>query len=210
LVATAIVATNAAARRRLRKALEDADGLEVVTEAETLEELLQADVEPEVVVLGAGPGSIVRVRDVRRALPNAVLVAVDDWKNSQDFRGLLAEGADAVVLREEIEGSLGVTIAAARAGQLVVPRQLRASIAKPSLSTREKQVLGMVVMGFSNGEIARKLVLAESTIKSHLSSAFAKLGVRSRSEASALILDSRSGLGTGILTISGSEETKVG
>ena len=211
LAATAIVAADSAARRQLSGALTRASArVEVVGEVATLEELVQAEVEPEVIVLSVGSGRADRVRDVRRALPNAVLIAVDARKNSQEFRGYLAEGADGVVLREEIDESLGVTIAAARAGQLVVPRQLRASIAKPSLSTREKQVLGMVVMGFSNGEIARKLVLAESTIKSHLSSAFSKLGVRSRSEASALILDSSSGLGTGILTISGGEESNGG
>ena len=72
------------------------------------------------------------------------------------------------------------------------------------LSTREKQVLGMVVLGFTNGEIARQLHLAESTIKSHLSSSFTKLGVRSRNEAAELI-DADGGLGTGILAISGAE-----
>ncbi len=43
--------------------------------------------------------------------------------------------------------------------------------------------------GSTNALIARELGLAESTIKSHLSSAFAKLGVASRAEAAALILD---------------------
>jgi DNA-binding NarL/FixJ family response regulator len=56
-------------------------------------------------------------------------------------------------------------------------------------------------MGMTNAEIAAKLFLAESTVKSHLSSAFAKLGVASRSEAAAVILDSRTGVGLGILTI---------
>jgi DNA-binding NarL/FixJ family response regulator len=79
---------------------------------------------------------------------------------------------------------------------------------KPRLSPREKQVLSMVVLGFTNREIANKLYLAESTIKSHLSSAFEKLGVRSRSDAVALILDSKNGLGTGILSIL-EEETAI-
>ena len=66
-----------------------------------------------------------------------------------------------------------------------------------------EQVLGLVVMGYMNGQIAQQLFLAESTVKSHLSSAFAKLGVRSRNEAVELIVDPEQGLGTGILALGG-------
>jgi hypothetical protein len=45
-------------------------------------------------------------------------------------------------------------------------------------------------------------------VKSHLSSAFSKLGVRSRNEATALILDPENGLGTGILAISQDERAE--
>jgi DNA-binding NarL/FixJ family response regulator len=56
------------------------------------------------------------------------------------------------------------------------------------------------VMGFTNAGIAKKLFLAESTVKSHLSSAFTKLGVRSRHEAAALLSDPQQ-RGLGVLTI---------
>jgi DNA-binding NarL/FixJ family response regulator len=78
---------------------------------------------------------------------------------------------------------------------------LRAAVRRPTLSVREKQVLAMVVMGYSNCEIASRLFVAESTVKSHLNAAFRKLGVRSRSEAASLILDPHGSLGPGILAI---------
>jgi DNA-binding NarL/FixJ family response regulator len=78
---------------------------------------------------------------------------------------------------------------------------LGAAVERPPLTPREKQVLALVVMGYTNREIADQLVLAESTVKSHLFSAFRRLGVRSRSEAVALITDPARGLGSGILTI---------
>jgi len=66
---------------------------------------------------------------------------------------------------------------------------------------REKQVLGLVVMGYMNCQIAERLFLAQSTVKSHLSSAFGKLGVRSRNEAADLILNHERGLGLGVLAL---------
>jgi DNA-binding NarL/FixJ family response regulator len=56
-------------------------------------------------------------------------------------------------------------------------------------------------MGCMNHEIAKTLYVSESTVKSHLSSAFTKLAVRSRTEAVDLILDPEQGLGRGILAI---------
>ena len=56
-------------------------------------------------------------------------------------------------------------------------------------------MLGSVVTGRTNAQIADELGLAESTVKSHLSSAFAKLGVASRAEAAALIRDQLNGPG---------------
>jgi DNA-binding CsgD family transcriptional regulator len=59
----------------------------------------------------------------------------------------------------------------------------------------------MVVLGLTNAEIAQKLFVTEASVKAHLTSAFAKLGVRSREAAAALILDPDAGYGPGILRI---------
>jgi DNA-binding NarL/FixJ family response regulator len=90
---------------------------------------------------------------------------------------------------------------AALEGLLVLSPPLGPAVERPPLTPREKQILALVVMGFTNREIADQLVVAESTVKSHLFSAFRRLGVRSRSEAVALITDPSRGLGSGILTI---------
>lgn len=87
----------------------------------------------------------------------------------------------------------------------MVPRSVRQSVDRPPLSPRERQILAMVVIDFSNAEIARKLFVSESNVKNTLSSAFQKLGVKSRSAAAELILDGESGLGPGILRISPEE-----
>ncbi len=133
--------------------------------------------------------------------PEAPTVVVLSGADPREVTAALREGAAGVVERDTLATTLPATIAAVACGQLCVPRAFAAETERPLLSIREKQVLGMVVLGFANVEIAQRLFVTESTVKSHLNSAFRKLGVRSRVEATALILNPTSGLGTGILTI---------
>jgi DNA-binding NarL/FixJ family response regulator len=142
------------------------------------------------------------LRELRQACRSIGIVAVvpADTDHS-NLRETIAAGAEGVILDSEADTALSVALDAVAQGQVVVPRDLIRYFRKPVLSAREKQVLSMVVMGFSNAEIAGRLFLAESTVKSHLSSAFSRLGVKSRKQATALILDPESGLGPGILGI---------
>ncbi len=125
--------------------------------------------------------------------------AIEPW----GVRAVLTAGVAGVVLSKDLPSALGPCVQAVLAGQTCVPRTHWRQLEPPALSSREKQILGLVVMGYMNGQIAEQLFLAESTVKSHLSSAFRKLGVRSRNEAVNLILDPERGLGMGILALGG-------
>jgi DNA-binding NarL/FixJ family response regulator len=150
----------------------------------------------------AGQSLLDAVRAARESLPaHTTLIAVWPLSRGNDSRRALRAGADGLVCEEELLRTLGATIAAVRSGLICMPRPMRAPLESESLSMREKQVLGMLVMGFTNAEIAAKMFLAESTVKSHLSSAYSKLGVRSRKDAATMILDPTEGLGPGILAI---------
>jgi DNA-binding NarL/FixJ family response regulator len=111
------------------------------------------------------------------------------------IRRAVEAGADGVVFESDLETTLAPTVRAILAGQIAVPQARRREVDRPTLSGREKQVLALVVAGKSNKAIAGELFLAESTVKCHLSSAFSKLGVRSRNEAADLVLHSGSELG---------------
>lgn len=151
---------------------------------------------------GSGPGLLEAVRAARESLPaRTTMIVVWPLSRANDSRRALRAGADGLVSDEELFRTLGPTINAVRAGLICLPRRMRAPLESESLSMREKQVLGMLVMGFTNAEIGAKLFLAESTVKSHLSSAYSKLGVRSRKDAATMILDPTEGLGPGILAI---------
>jgi DNA-binding NarL/FixJ family response regulator len=152
------------------------------------------------------------VGKLREQNEHAPIVVICEQIQRWEVRAALAAGASGVVLEDELAHALGPCLLAVCAGQICVPRQHWRQIEPPALSTREKQILGLVVMGYMNSQIAEQLFLAESTVKSHLSSAFGKLGVRSRNEAVSMILDSKRGLGTGILALGGErlETTSTG
>ena len=142
---------------------------------------------------------------LRSSHPGPLVAVVKEMPGARGARAIAArlEGA---VLATEVEGALRPTLEAVAVGQCVVPKAIRQIVDRPPLSPRERQILAMVVMDFSNAEIAAKLFVTESNVKNHLSSAFQKLGVKSRSAAAELILDGESGLGPGILRISPEEE----
>ncbi len=141
------------------------------------------------------------VERLTRRFAQTPLVVVCPGVESREVRATLTAGAAGVILLDDLDDALDPCIRAVMAGQTCVPRAHWQQIEPPALSTREKQILGLVVMGYMNGQIAEQLFLAESTVKSHLSSAFGKLGVRSRNEAVNLILNPQRGLGMGILAL---------
>jgi DNA-binding NarL/FixJ family response regulator len=162
-------------------------------------------------------GSVVIVGSVgrspaqqRRALVEATerfrlhrLVALSDLERRSALHRLIATGVQGLVLTADIERSLAATVRAVAAGQLCTTEEVRAAVAPKPLSSREREILVTVIMGLSNGEIARRLHISENTVKSHLASIFEKLGVRSRAEAAELVTDPEDVLGTGIVSLSG-------
>jgi DNA-binding NarL/FixJ family response regulator len=143
-----------------------------------------------------------QVELLRRLERTAIVVVCADIQR-WEMRAALADGVTGVVLEDELADTLVPCLRAVQVGHICVPRRHWRQIEPPALSSREKQILGLVVMGYMNGQIAERLFLAESTVKSHLSSAFGKLGVRSRNEAVELIIDPERGLGMGILALGG-------
>ncbi len=117
---------------------------------------------------------------------------------SGDVRRAIGFGIDGVVLERRIEAALAPAVAAVRSGQTCVPSGNRREIEAKVLTRREKQMLALVARGLTNAEIAAHLYLAESTVKSHLSSAFGKINVSSRYEAASLVLDPERGRGLSI------------
>jgi DNA-binding NarL/FixJ family response regulator len=156
-----------------------------------------AESPPDAVVVAAdlaGAAGLAAVRRVRKEMAATRIVVVASDAGAGVARQALNAGADALVPEPEVERALTAVVHAVLAGFICTPRSARRLVAKPTFSHREKQVLELLVAGLTNRQIAGRLYLAESTVKSHLASAFAKLGVRSRQDAAALLLDPAEGL----------------
>jgi DNA-binding NarL/FixJ family response regulator len=155
-----------------------------------------------VILLDAELGTplVRRMRSILQHAPDALVVPVLPAGTPHALmRRALVAGAAGIVLEDDVAHALAGTALAVAAGQLVVPNALTRQIAPRPLSHREKEILGLVVLGLTNRQIADRLYVAESTVKTHLSSAFRKLDVRSRAEAVARLLDPEACQGLGVL-----------
>jgi DNA-binding NarL/FixJ family response regulator len=180
-------------------------GAVALLDAAGVEALIGADVtgRPATVVVFLAAGrSQDRVRAAQTLVEThpdaAVVVAMADDAPNAQLRRALQAGVAGIVLDGELKRTLVATVEAVAAGQLTVPRALGVQIAPRALSYREKQILGLVAVGCTNREIAGQLYIAESTVKTHLSSAFGKLDATSRAEATAKLLDPESPYRLGI------------
>ena len=104
-------------------------------------------------------------REKWRDVPTVVVSRRSDRAAVDDA---LAAGASGFVADDQLEERLGPTVRAVLVGQVAIPAEHREALAQPILSPREKQVLSMVVLGFTNREVANKLHVTETTVKSHL------------------------------------------
>jgi DNA-binding NarL/FixJ family response regulator len=172
----------------------------------TLEDLLAGagTISPTCLVAAADSPdrrTIETLQAIRSELEAVAVVLVCRRAGGAHVRRALALGVDGLVLTDQIETALAAVVGVVCAGQVSIPSERRGEVRPTVLTNREKEILALVVRGLTNAQIAHELYLAESTIKSHLSSAFSKLGVSSRHEAVRVILDPERGRSLGIREI---------
>jgi two-component system, NarL family, response regulator DesR len=187
-----VIASPALLRRRIVAAL-DFDRLPVIAGAEDIDDVAAEASErpPAVVVVAGADGDALSglLGEVRRELPAARVVMVFERLQGGPLRRALRAGAAAAIAAAQVETGLALAVRAASAGLVVVPDAMRDRLEPPALSPREREVLALAADGFTTAEIATRLTVSLGTVKRHLSSCFAKLGVENRSEALALLLD---------------------
>ena len=190
----AVCARDAALRSRAVGALRS-DGVDVCTAttgpAELLAELTRYHVDCVVCIASGadGDGDMACAQALRSRPSGSRLVVVSHGVSRTGLRRLLDMGVHAFVLESQIATALGPAVRAACSRLVAVPAELSQNVERRPLTGRQREVLRLAALGSGNAEIAELLYVSESTVKSHLSAAFAKIGVTSRVEARALMLD---------------------
>jgi DNA-binding NarL/FixJ family response regulator len=175
-------------RERIGARLE-ADGATLVAAVGTVDALAAAcgARTPHVTVVAWDDQGPATVRRVLRRIPRTRVVAIVADRRSPEIRAALRAGADGVVQRLSLELRLSPVVKVVSLGQATVPRERRMDLRQYGLSRRERDVIARAARGMRNADIAAELSLAPSTVKRHLSSAYTKVGVRSREELPALL-----------------------
>lgn len=132
------------------------------------------------------------ISDATRAFPDARIVVLGDEGDNQTVQRTLDAGACAFLLKnlsaESFMHALSMVAAEENivlvpAGGRVAPRTAPSPSTQPRLSPREATILQFVKDGHSNKVIARKLDIAEATVKCHVKTLLRKINVRNRFEA---------------------------
>lgn len=201
LIRVMLVDDHAMVRRGLATFLKIFDDLQLVGEAESGEAAIQlcAEVLPDVILMDMvlpDMDGAASTRVIRQRFPQVQVIALTSFKTGDLVRNALEAGAIGYLLKDVTAEELVRAIRAAHAGRATLSPEVAqtlvqlASQPQPghSLTERELEVLALMVAGLNNTQIAGKLTVSPSTIKSHVSNILSKLGVASRTEAVTLAL----------------------
>ena len=188
-------------RAGFRTVLEATGSIEVVAEAGDGEAAVRAATEqrPDVVLMDIRMPGLDGIEATRRLPRDRVLVLTTFGLDEYIVEALRA-GASGFLTKDAPAHELVAAVRAVAAGDAVlspmvtrqlldrVARRLPAVVPAPgdglaTLTEREREVLGLVAAGLSNAEIAAALVVAEPTVKTHVSHLLGKLGLRDRVQA---------------------------
>jgi DNA-binding NarL/FixJ family response regulator len=192
-------------REGLATLLAAMDGVEVVASARDGEEAVRLSRlwHPDVVLMDLRMPRCDGVEATRRLTaeqPDVRVVVLTTYADDSSVFAALQAGARGYLTKDAGAGEIAQAIRTVHAGEALldpsVQRRLLESLRAPvavapepsvplpdGLTQREAEVLGLIAEGFSNQEIAVRLHVSETTVKTHINNLFSKTGVRDRAQA---------------------------
>lgn len=193
-VSVVIVDDHPVVRAGLRALLEATGGVEVLGEADGVEDAVAkvATLRPQVALmdlqLGDGDGAEA-TRRILELVPATRVLVLTTYDTDSDILRAIEAGACGYLLKDTEPARLVAAVRQAADGGTVlaptVAQRLVGRIRRPAsdLTERELEVLRLAADGLGNRAIARSLVVSEATVKTHLVHLYRKLGVDNRTAA---------------------------
>ena len=194
-----IVDDHPVVRQGLRVLLEVHDGIEVAGEAADGEQALAraAELAPDVILLDLklpGMDGIAVLGELRARGIGARVLVLTSGNDPSQVSLALRSGASGFLYKDVDPDALVRAIRSVHDGHLLFAPEAVGSLVRngggwnpvaglDALTGREREVLAEIAKGRSNREIARALTVSEKTVKAHVSSVLAKLGVQDRTQA---------------------------
>jgi NarL family two-component system response regulator LiaR len=189
-------------RRGLATFLKVFDDLQLAGEAESGAAAIQlcAEVLPDVILMDMvmpDMDGAAATRAIRQQFPQVQVIALTSFKEGDLVKNALEAGAIGYLLKDVSADELVEAIRAAHAGRATLSPEAAQALVETAnqpaapgldLTERELEVLALMIEGLNNTQIAGRLSVSPSTIKSHVSNILSKLGVASRTEAVSLAL----------------------
>lgn len=198
-----IVDDHPVVRDGLRGIFDGVPGIEVVAEAgDGHEALAQARAtEPDVVLMDLRMPGLDGVGAIERLAadhPRIRVVVLTTYDTDADVSRALAAGVAGYLLKDAPREELQAAVRTAAAGGRVLAQRITSQLIdglgrKPAAAPtpRELEVLRLIARGAANKEVARALLISETTVKTHLKHVFAKLGVDNRAAAVVAAMERR-------------------
>jgi DNA-binding NarL/FixJ family response regulator len=132
-------------------------------------------------------GGLEAISAIRNSFPDARLIVLTTYDGDEDIYRSLQAGARGYLLKDVFFEELETAIRTVHAGSRHIPAAIAARLAErmtsSDLTSREMEVLELIVQGQSNKEIGASLTISEATVKSHINNILSKLGVTDRTQA---------------------------
>ncbi len=198
-----IVDDHEVVRRGIAEVIDRSDGLRVVGEAGSVAEAVRRMtlVRPAVLLvdlqLPDGTG-LDLIAAAARELPEARCIVLTSFDDDEAVSEALAAGAKAFLLKSVRGAEIADVVRAVAAGRVLLDHRTITRHKDPNdptaeLTKSERRVLELIAEGLTNREIADRLGVAEKTVKNHITSLLAKMGLERRTQVVAWVAGRRGG-----------------
>ena len=192
-----IVDDHPVVREGIARIISNDKRLELVGEAGSAQEAIELyrKTRPDITLMDMrlpDKSGVQTIETIREDFANARIIILSSFDHEEDIYQAIQAGARGYLLKDSPRNDLISAIIRVHSGERCIPAQIATRLAERvganELTSREFEVLRLIVKGNSNKEIGDQLGISEGTVKSHVNNILSKLNVTDRTQAVSVAL----------------------